>query len=206
MKKISSMLFFFVLTAVFVSCEIPDYSDEIRKTYEEANRDRTPTPPEPEPPEKEEEKEESEPDNIIIDGNMWSKKSTEPLTWEEAFTYCENLTELGYNDWRLPTVDELRTLIQNCPNHESDGPCNMTDECLTNPNGCDYENCFCCGLAKDGFYDKLGDNSPLWSSLICKPNPILSWIVTFDFGCITTAPAGGCYDENGQCVFARCVR
>ncbi|WP_317855410.1 DUF1566 domain-containing protein [Chakrabartyella piscis] len=29
------------------------------------------------------------------------------MTWEEAVAYCESLTIGGYDDWRLPTVEEL---------------------------------------------------------------------------------------------------
>lgn len=33
------------------------------------------------------------------------------LTWDEALVYCENLIYAGYNDWRLPNVNELETLL-----------------------------------------------------------------------------------------------
>ncbi|HNT35643.1 MAG TPA: DUF1566 domain-containing protein, partial [bacterium] len=32
-------------------------------------------------------------------------------TWSDAITACENLVYAGYSDWRLPTVQELSTLV-----------------------------------------------------------------------------------------------
>ncbi|GAU09242.1 protein kinase domain-containing protein [Desulfoplanes formicivorans] len=46
-------------------------------------------------------------------GLTWSKSpSPFPLTWEEARTYLDGLNQGAHQTWRLPTVDELITLIQ----------------------------------------------------------------------------------------------
>lgn len=208
MKKFSLLFFFLLILPLFSSCELPDYDHEIHQVYQQAEQElHPPAPPEPEPePKPEPEEEESIPDNII-DGYMWSSRSIYNYSWEDAFSYCEDLREGGYSDWHLPTVNELRTLIQNCPNQEADGLCNMNDACLTDESGCEYDrdNCLCCGYTYLGYYDKFGDGSPLWSSLICQANPIRAWILSFDGGCITTALLGGCSDSD-RCVYVRCVR
>jgi TolB-like protein len=33
------------------------------------------------------------------------------VNWKEAINYCNNLTYAGYSDWRLPSFDELKSLI-----------------------------------------------------------------------------------------------
>ena len=47
----------------------------------------------------------------------------EKLNWEDAKKECQNFQLAGFNDWRLPTIDELKTLSieggktgYNCPN------------------------------------------------------------------------------------------
>jgi hypothetical protein len=32
-------------------------------------------------------------------------------TWDESIVYCDNLNLSGYDDWRLPTLKELNSLI-----------------------------------------------------------------------------------------------
>jgi len=50
-------------------------------------------------------------DGTIIDnvtGLMWAQdQSDEGMGWEQAATYCSNLTLGEYDDWRLPTIKEL---------------------------------------------------------------------------------------------------
>lgn len=50
---------------------------------------------------------------------MWQRSgSFFPMSWDEAHTYVASLNKqefAGRSDWRLPTVDELSTLIQSAP-------------------------------------------------------------------------------------------
>ncbi|ETR69320.1 MAG: hypothetical protein OMM_09709, partial [Candidatus Magnetoglobus multicellularis str. Araruama] len=53
-------------------------------------------------------------DGTITDVNsglMWQQdSSTDKMTWEKALEYSENLSMSGYDDWRLPTIKELRSI------------------------------------------------------------------------------------------------
>lgn len=49
-------------------------------------------------------------DNIT--GLMWTKDMGEKLTFDQAFQLAKKSTLAGYNDWRIPTIKELYSLIQ----------------------------------------------------------------------------------------------
>jgi formylglycine-generating enzyme required for sulfatase activity len=55
-------------------------------------------------------------DNIT--GLMWQKTDGGEMIFENAATYCKNLTLGGYTDWRLPTNHELFSIN----NHDSSNP------------------------------------------------------------------------------------
>ncbi len=54
-------------------------------------------------------------DSTITDsatGLMWTKYDNgQGLTWEEAISFAENSNITGHNDWRLPNVKELQSIV-----------------------------------------------------------------------------------------------
>ena len=133
-------------------------------------------------------------------GLIWSSKSKE-MSWEDAVAYCKNLNEGNLSDWHLPTISELRTLIQNCPNTETGGKCGVTDSCLSYSK-CMNEACYDCDYYPSKPYSKLGDgrNDYFWSSSVRSDNSGRAWYVGFDHAAVY----GQC-EKN--CEFSvRCVR
>jgi predicted small lipoprotein YifL len=48
----------------------------------------------------------------LATGLMWMKDDYgEGIEWEEALEYCENLEFAGYDDWKLPNVKELQSIV-----------------------------------------------------------------------------------------------
>jgi len=113
------------------------------------------------------------------DGLDWSDVSNNPMNWAAAITYC---VDLG---GRLPTISELRTLIQNCSVTETGGECGVTDSCLS------YEDCFdaCggCGYDDSGKYSVFGDNHELQSSSERSDYVDSAWYVGFKSGNVGTS-------------------
>ena len=93
----------------------------------------------------------------------WSEKNSTSMNWDEAAGYCEDLVEGGYDDWRLPSISELRSLIRNCAVTETGGDCEIADWCVW-VGECNNDECDGCPSAGDGRYSKLGDTRSLWSS------------------------------------------
>jgi hypothetical protein len=45
---------------------------------------------------------------------IWQKTPyADTLTWEQALTYADTLTQAGYSDWRLPNIKELQSIQDN---------------------------------------------------------------------------------------------
>lgn len=130
--------------------------------------------------------------------NMWSSRSSSEMDWYEAVDYCNNLKERGCSDWRLPTISELRTLIQNCSKTELGGSCGVTDSCLSYA-GCRNDACSGCDHNSSGYYSKLGDTDWFWSSSTRSDHSNRAWRVDFDRGGVY----GYGVDYNS---YVRCVR
>jgi len=96
--------------------------------------------------------------NIVVDNNtglMWQQKAveSEEHTWEEAVSYCDNLAYAGYYDWRLPTPQELLTIV---------------DSSRIDP------------AADTTYFPGIPDHSFFWSSYPNAVNPDKVWGVNFN--------------------------
>ena len=138
----------------------------------------------------------STPCKDVQSGLIWSDKALFVMNHEDAEDYCENLTDGGYTDWRLPNIDELRTLIMNCQGTMPSGQCRVSErtECLADT--CVSDKCRC-GNDTKGKYSKFGDIEGFWSS--SKYSADASWGVLF-----LNATVSHAADSNE--FFLRCVR
>ncbi|MBP5405575.1 DUF1566 domain-containing protein [bacterium] len=134
----------------------------------------------------------------VQSGLIWSEKALSPMNHKDAAQFCETLTEGGYSDWRLPDIDELRTLIMNCSGTMPSGSCKVSarTECLSDE--CFSDQCGC-GNDTNGKYSKFGDTDGFWSSSKYGAENTISWGVLF-------LNAGIRYAQNSYEFYLRCVR
>jgi|GEM_PF-2882573 Protein of unknown function (DUF1566). len=112
-------------------------------------------------------------------GYIWSSKYYG--NFDAATTYCENNTEGGLM-WRVPTISELRTLIQNCSGTEMpNGACDVRDEndeyCLSSD--CQEESCYSCSEDQNGGHSIFGEKGWFWSSSPYLDEDESTWVVDF---------------------------
>ena len=127
----------------------------------------------------------------------WSKKAPKRMTWNEAATYCNTLEENGYSDWELPSINKLRSLIQNCPATQAGSECKIADNCLSGKE-CWSDTCKGCTQNDSGKYSIFSDTGWFWSS--SETNWYTTkWGVNFSFGYVDSG-----YELNYG--YVRCVR
>lgn len=143
-------------------------------------------------------------------GTVWSSITAGRMEAEEAISYCEIMNEGGYEDWKLPNIDELRSLIINFPNTETGGSCCISEleggylssgECYEE----NYLDCYNLILSPDENLDfsKLGDKVTLWSSSYDRDNAE-TWSIYYYFG--VEFGSGSITYMDGATKYARCVR
>lgn len=127
-------------------------------------------------------------------GYAWSLRGDFFMTHNKAASYCR---ELG-NNWRLPTIGELRTLIKNCPSTQTGGECTVKDGgCISEP--CKLH-CGGCSWILDGSYSKVGDGDvDLWSSTLIPANTDFVWLIDFGLARLSVETL----DQNHT---ARCIK
>lgn len=136
---------------------------------------------------------------------MWQDPLfVDPRTWTEAVAACDALELAGTVDWRLPTLDELRSIARGCPATVTGGACAVTDDCLES--SCWSDACQGCdelsGPGVGGCYRLAvlnGDCMTSWTSSVVPDTPDDVWTVGF----------GGCHvlhHPKSLVINTRCVR
>ena len=98
--------------------------------------------------------------DVLIDsktGLMWQDNSATKNTkkdWQGALDFCSELRLAGYDDWRLPTIKELETVVGVSPR-------NMD--------------------MKKGFKN-VGGSGYYWSSSAHESNEAFAWMMNFKRG------------------------
>ncbi|MCZ7582272.1 MAG: DUF1566 domain-containing protein [Deltaproteobacteria bacterium] len=109
--------------------------------------------------------------------------STDAMNWPDAGAFCADLTYGGTDDWRLPTISELRTLIRGCEATQTGGSCGVTDECV-DFGTCFDEICLCEGALSPNYtcYEAGEFDDPCrwyWSSTEAVDMVVYVWVVEF---------------------------
>ncbi|MBW2277426.1 MAG: DUF1566 domain-containing protein [Deltaproteobacteria bacterium] len=108
------------------------------------------------------------------------------VTWSEATGYCTDLDVGGHDDWRMPLIQELISLLRECQTSE----CPVTDPDCLNSTCDDDAVCMACdellGPGTDGCYwspDLAGSCEPYyWSGSAAGDMPNMTWLVRFSDG------------------------
>ncbi len=146
-------------------------------------------------------------------GLIWSERKINAISWDDAKSYCANLTEGGLSGWHLPTIDELKTLLiadrvqnncrvsENCLSFSSCWRCSTCTQTGTqSSNGTDCEDLG--SIYSDGRYSKFGDTGTFWSSSVLSNSSDI-WGVNFSRGYVYKF---GYYNSLDECYFKYSVR
>lgn len=149
-------------------------------------------------------------------GLLWQLSPPDrSMIHEQAVVYCAGSRLGGFEDWRLPTISELRTLIWGCPGRQWGGACKVADP------GCLSKTCHAaasCGHCKEkagpdgGCYWEPGlwqgsctDAWFYWSSSGFDKFVDHYWVVRFQGGGQFDDGVVGFNEELGQ-GSVRCTR
>ena len=136
----------------------------------------------------------------------WAKMNEGEITAYPAADYCKSLNTSnfgGYDDWRLPTIDELRTLIVGCPTsvYGAGSSCKVSDPDHLSSAVDWSEECYCERDETEG-YCKLGGTKTFWSSSLDSNAGLTepyAWLVLFINGHVHS-------NKVKESNYVRCVR
>jgi hypothetical protein len=125
------------------------------------------------------------------------------MGWSEAIAHCDGLDLGGFDDWRLPGISELRSLIRKCPATMAGGTCGVTDGC----SGEDCRDASCAGCTSGTTPEAPcywawvlhGPCDYYWSSSSYADVWTRAWLVSFDRAVVLAS-------SDTFTHYARCVR
>jgi hypothetical protein len=122
------------------------------------------------------------------------------MSRDDAQAYCAQLSLGGAAGWRLPSVDELRSLLRNSAATAPSGGCGVRSGCLGS--SCRNDDCdgTDSGVASCRWPDALtGKCGAYWTSSPTSDAPGRAWLLSFYDGSVHDGDAS---DYN----YVRCVR
>ena len=117
----------------------------------------------------------------------------------EAKPFCEGLVLDGHDDWHLPTIDELRTVVTGCPATAVGGACRVTSECTAVETCFTEADCNGCMAAGSTFCTDPQSNQTAMLSDTLSPTGSTVWVLS----CLEGAMIARTATENSigfQCV------
>ena len=141
-------------------------------------------------------------------GRTWQQEFGGSMHWGEAKGYCNELVLGGHDDWRLPSVSELRGLVKGCSATTSGGACGVIDGCLAE--SCLGDACAGCaeleGPGPDGWYLDAAFETTLESQF--WTNKGVGWSATDEYAFVVqfTDASVFFYDTMVSFKGVRCVR
>ena len=139
-------------------------------------------------------------DVTIIGDLMWENVANpeeHEMDWYSAMEYAKNLRLGGYDDWRLPTIEELVSVVHECGGMPvsyldiDDEPINYELIIDKNDENQSYQVCY-----KAKSFETYCE---YWSSTTNMDDTSCAWIMAFWLGCMNDS-------DKSDTGYVRCVR
>jgi len=147
-----------------------------------------------------------------LHGLCWQEPPTPtPVRGHDIDDHCEAGDWGGHQDWRAPTIDEMRALIRGCPGTELGGACEVTDGSSSAVQEGPCWGCDCAQGPSGGCYwdaalgTECGTMSSNWDSFYISDSPLANdfgraWGIHYRCGVINPD-----LSRNSE-YYVRCVR